>query len=36
MGAPEGVLHHTEMETKHDLETLSTLGARESCSRLSL
>ena len=35
MGAPEEVLHHTEMETKHDLETQSTLGAKESCSRRS-
>lgn len=36
MGAPEGVLHHTKMETKNDLEKRSTLGARESCTRLSL
>lgn len=36
MGAPEGVLHHTKMETKNDLEKQSTLGARESCTRLSL
>lgn len=36
MGAPEGVLHHTKMETENDLEKQSTLGARESCNRLSL